>query len=419
LAHNQGDLTGGGVYEYSDPETGRIGEYELTVTGDAFCGQVSAIEVTSVGRTDANPDAVAIISATYRQPTVAEYSFINNEGVRFGADRIITGPVHGNSWVHIDGAHNSFVGSQNATYSGSDSEYFGNGAVFSSNPPELVNANPSLFVYPIDQIAFSGLATDLDGLRNGAIAEGIHYGPSNWSGYKVVFNGNSTVDIYQVQTNITYWAFSERENWHANEFNVITSQNRIANNRAINPDCPVLFFEDKVWIEGVVNQKVAIAAGLNAVNAQNNIVVDGNITYVAGTEAGLVAIAEDDIDIGLDVPNNMTVNGIYIAQDGRFGRNNYCTSCSEWTPSGSSWVFRNVGLPNALDQYVIRNSLTRLGSVVSNQRGGTAWSAPGMPTSSGFLTRDTSFDRNQVDNPPPLTPITNQIYELQDWRSEG
>jgi len=396
LAHNPGDISGGGVYEYTDPETGRIGEYELSVSGNSYCGQISSINVTSTGRTDANPDAVAIISATYKQPTVAEYSFINNEGVRFGDNRVITGPVHGNNWVHMDGAHNSFVGSGIASY-GSE------GGVFTSAPPAPSNANPALFVYPIDPINFTGLTIDLAQIRTSAIADGIYYGPiPSYDGYKVLFNGNGTVDVFRVRTSTSYWSYSSTEDWHTGEYNYITSQNRIANDRIIDPDCPVLFFEDKLWIEGAIDQKVAIAAGLNTSNAQTNIVIDGNVTYVAGTEAGLVAIAEDDIDIGIDVPDSMTVNGIYIAQNGRFGRNHYDSS-----------------LPSVLDPYRYRTQLTRLGSVVSNLRGGTSWSNASDVVISGFYNRDTSFDRDQIDNPPPLTPTTNDVYELQDWRQES
>jgi len=397
LAHNSGDVSGGGVYEYTDPELGRIGEYELAVTGNSYCGQISSIEVESTGRTDANPDAVAIISATYKQPTVAEYSFINNEGVRFGDNRIITGPVHGNNWVQMDGAHNSFVGSGIATYNGG-------GGVFTATPPDPSNATPALFVYPIDPINFTGLTIDLSQMKTSADADGIYYGPTTQDGYKVVFNGNSTVDVYTVRTWTNYWSYSSTENWHRGEYNYINDQTQIANNLPIDPDCPVLFFEDKLWIEGAINQKVAIAAGLNSSNAQNNIVIDGNVTYVAGTNAGLVAIAEDDIDVGIDVPNNMTANGIYIAQNGRFGRNLYRETGGYQLPNSS---------PN-LRQYVSRSSLTRLGSVISNLRGGTAWT-----DGTGFQTRDTSFDRDQIDDPPPLTPTTNDVYELQDWRQEG
>jgi hypothetical protein len=395
LAHNPGDISGGGVYQYDDPELGRIGEYELTVTGNSYCGQISSIEVESVGRTDANPDAQAIISATYKRPTVAEYSFINNAGVRYGDNRVITGPVHGNNWVQMDGAHNSFVGSGLASYNGG-------GGVFTATPPDPSNADPSLFVYPIDPIDFVGLTIDLTQMRASADAEGIYYGPTSQDGYKVVFNGNSTVDVYTVRTWTNYWAFSATENWHG-ESNYINDQTQIANNLPIDPDCPVLFFEDKLWIEGAINQKVAIGTGLNSSNPQNNMVIDGNVTYVPGTDAGLVAIAEDDIDIGIDVPNNLTANGIYIAQNGRFGRNHYDSS-----------------LPSALDPYRYRNQLTRLGSVISNLRGGTSWAdTVTNAVLSGFYNRDTSFDRDQIDDPPPLTPTTNDVYELQDWRSEG
>jgi len=413
LAHNSGDVSGGGVYEYTDPELGRIGEYELAVTGNSYCGQISSIEVESTGRTDANPDAVAIISATYKQPTVAEYSFINNEGVRFGDNRVITGPVHGNNWVQMDGAHNSFVGSGIATYNGG-------GGVFTATPPDPSNATPALFVYPIDPIAFANLTTDLSQMRTSASVDGIYYGPTTQDGYKVVFNGNSTVDVYTVRTWTNYWSFSTIQDWHRGEYNYINNQTMIANNLPIDPDCPVLFFEDKLWIEGAINQKVAIAAGLNSSNAQNNIVIDGDVTYVAGTNAGLVAIAEDDIDVGIDVPTDMVANGIYIAQNGRFGRNRYCTNCvGSWTGPWWNRVREEYGLPNSLDQYVFRDSLTRLGSVISNLRGGTAWSDGAGGQSSGFLIRDTSFDRDQIDDPPPLTPITNDVYELQDWRQEG
>jgi len=395
LAHNPGDISGGGVYEFTDPELGRIGEYELSVTGNTYCGEVSSVRVESTGRTDANPDAVAIISATYKQPTVAEYSFINNEGVRFGDNRVITGPVHGNNWVQMDGAHNSFVGSGIPNY-GSE------GGVFTSSPPDPSNANPSLFVYPIDPIDFTGLTIDLSQMRTSADTDGIYYGPTSQDGYKVLFNGDSTVDIYTVRTWTDYSAYSATQNWHTGEYNYINSQTQIANDVPVDPDCPVLFFEDKLWIEGAIDQKVAIGAGLNSSNAQNNIVIDGNVTYVAGSDAGLVAIAEDDIDIGIDVPNNMTANGIYIAQNGRFGRNHYDSS-----------------LPTVLDPYRYRNRLIRLGSVISNLRGGTSWSNPSGTMVSGFYNRDTSFDRNQIDNPPPLTPSTNDVYELQDWRQEG
>lgn len=403
LAHFPGDTSGNGVTTvYNDPEAGSIGEYTLTINSVSYCGEVSTMEVISTAHTYQNPDAVSVVSATYKRPTVAEYSFINNAGVRYGASRVITGPVHGNQGVRMDGSHNSFVGAGVATYEG-------NGGVYTTT----ANATPSLFRYPISPIDFVGLTIDLAQMRTSAQNAGIYYGPSTGAGYRLVFNGDGTVDVFRVTSTISnYWSFSPAEGWNRDEANVINNTSQLADNLPINPDCPVLFFEDKLWLEGQVTQKVAVAAGLNTSNTQNNIVISNNVTYSAAGNSGLVAIAEDDVDIGLNVPDNMVANGIYIAQNGRFGRNHYCESDCQPSISG------NQGLPGALDEFVSRNSLTRLGSVVSNLGGGTEW-VSGTVHSSGFRNRITSFDRDQVDNPPPLTPTTNDVYELQDWRQEG
>ena len=98
----------------------------------------------------------------------------------------------------------------------------------------------------------------------------------------------------------------------------------------------------------------------------------------------------------------MTANGLFIAQNGRFGRNHYDTAF----------------LTSSLDPFVLRNSLTRFGSVISNGRVGTRWTSGGT-TVSGFENRITSFDQNQVDDPPPLTPETSDVYNFEDWRQDG
>ena len=55
---------------------------------------------------------------------------------------------------------------------------------------------------------------------------------------------------------------------------------------------------------------------------------------------------------------------------------------------------------------------TRTGTVVSNGRVGTKWTSSGNFIS-GFNNRVTSFDLNQVNSPPPLTPQTSDVYTLR------
>ena len=223
----------------------------------------------------------------------------------------------------------------------------------------------------------------------------------------MTFNGNGTITVRRVTGTTAYNAYSLTEDWHT-ERNVISSEVLIGN-RVISPTCPVLYFEDKVWLEGQVSQKVTLAAANLSSAAQTNIVINNNIQYTPNSFSGLLAIAEDDIDVGLVVPNNLRADGVYLAQNGRFGINNYCENC---TVGGV-----NRGLPNALDPYVFRGSLAQIGSIISNGRVGTRWTNNGV-FSSGFATRINSFDLNQVANPPPMTPETSDVYTFKEWNQD-
>jgi len=412
LAHFPDDVTNGtglpGPYVevYNDPETGPIGEYSLSIASSTYCGSVSSIEVTSTGFTYVDPTAVSVISARNARPTVAEYSFITNGEVWYGDDRVISGPVHSNQGIRMDGFHNSFVGSGQADWVCNSSYGCGSSQTVDGVYTTSGNATPGLFAYPISPVDFTGLTLDLSEMKTRAENDGgIYYGPSGGFGYLVDFISNGTVNIRRVNNTQNYWAYSSAQGWHTGERNVITNTSFVAN-RTISNECPLLYFEDKVWLEGEISQKVTLAAADLASGAETNIVINDNVTYVAGSDSGLLAIAEDDIDIGLVVPNNMIANGIYVAQNGRFGRNHYTTS-------------GNRAVPESLNQYVTRNSLTRFGSVVSNGRVGTQWVNGSGVTLSGFLLRNTSFDINQVKNPPPMTPETSDVYLFDSWKQEG
>jgi hypothetical protein len=163
--------------------------------------------------------------------------------------------------------------------------------------------------------------------------------------------------------------------------------------------CGVIYVEDQVWVEGVVNGKVTLAAAdVDTTGVDRSIILNNNITY-ANEDSGFMAIAEYDVLIGLVVPDNMTLNGIFVAQKGHFGRNHYDTS-----------------MPNAWEEYIKRNSLTMNGTIVSNGREGTKWVTTAGVYTSGFNTRTNSYDRNLVNDPPPMTPEVSDSYEFIEWR---
>ena len=95
----------------------------------------------------------------------------------------------------------------------------------------------------------------------------------------------------------------------------------------------------------------------------------------------------------------MILNGIFAAQLGHFGRNNYAYS----------------NFPSSWDSYNKRNSLTINGTIVSNGREGTKWTSNGTYIS-GFNVRTNTYDRDLVSDPPPLTPAVSTTYEFIEWR---
>jgi hypothetical protein len=411
LAHFPDDVTHGTttpgpyVIPYEDPELGRIGEFALTIEGNQVCGDIASIDITSTGTLDAAPNVKRAVYGRYARPTVSEFAYIINSNVWAGSDRTIVGPYHSNGGIRMDGTNLSTVSSGVETWSCTSS--FGcsptqtQDGVFGGGP------NSALWSWPSPPINFTGLSVDLAAMKTKAQSNGLYFAPSGNYGYHVVLQSNNTFNLYRVTNTENLWGYTTEAGWQY-ERHVITAETYIGN-YAIPASCGLLFFEDKVWLEGTVNMKVTIAAA-NVITAgvSPSMILDNNIVYGTSTTAGLLAIAEQDVLVGLDVPDNMTLNGIFVAQNGRFGRNHYCQNdCS--SASG------NQGLPGTYDSYVLRTSLTVYGTIVSNGREGTKWTSGGV-TTSGFQTRSNAYDRDLVSSPPPLTPHTSDTYRFIEWR---
>lgn len=417
LAHNPDDTTHGTglpgpyVVPYIDPEGTTTGMFSLEVSSSTYCGVVSSIEIESTGWTLKNPSNTKTVYGRYAQPTVAEYAYIINSNVWAGADRTIIGPYHSNGGVRMDGTNNSTVTSGQENWSCTSS--------FGCSPTQTVDGvygsgpNSSLWSYPSTPINFTGLTVDLASMRDRAENnEGIYIGPSTKYGYRIVMQSDGTLDVYVVDGVYTYTGYTSEYGWQS-ESNIIETDSFDAT-YTINDKCPLIFVEDKVWLEGEVPTKLTIAAAdTDTPGKDYSMILQNDITY-PNASSGLLAIAEEDVLVGVNVPEDMELNGIFVAQNGHFGRNHYSASylprtCVSW----GWWWCNSWSYPFSGD--VKKNSLTINGSIVSNGRVGTKWSSGGT-WSSGFGTRYNSYDRNLVENPPPLAPNTSDDYKFIEWR---
>jgi len=419
LAHYPGDTTHGTttpqpyVIPYEDSDGTAIGEYAISIDATEFCGETNSIRVTSEGHTYVNPVVRRTISARYARPTVADYAFILNSSVWAGADRVITGPYHSNGGIRMDGQNDSTVTSNLTSWTCTSS--------FGCNPNSTrdgvftttSNANTALFAFPSPPVNFAGVTVDLATIKNRAQTGGGLYFPaitngSSRFGYRATFNADGTLTVRRVTGTAQIWAYSSEDGWQR-ERPVITNNN-VLGTYTIPVNCPVVFFEDNIWLDGTVNGKVTLGVG-NLIDPSNphSIIINDNITYSSAATSGLLAIAQQNVLLGLVVPSVLNINGVFIAQNGRYGRNFYCDD--------STYCTNAQRVPGAYSSYVFRDHEIMNGTIVSNGRVGTQWTDGGTSIS-GFLNRTNNYDRLLAADPPPFIPVTSDVYQFHEWRDE-
>ena len=414
LAHYPNDIQNGTgqpgpyVIPYADPEGGDTGTIELAIQANSACGTVTSVDIESKGIPAENPAVTSTLVARYAKPTVARYSFVLNATSWAGPDRVIQGPYHSNGGIRMDGTSNSIVTSSLSSWLCT--------FTFGCSPSRTVTGiygsgtDQSLWSYPVPQMDFAGIAADFSTLKAKAQVDGKYLprfssstrkqAASYWHGYRLIFNANGTITVRRVSS--TTRIESEQLN-SAEEIEDLDDRTLISNDTfytTITPSstCGLIFVEDHVWIEGVVDGKYTVVAA-NVINSgiAPNAMLRGNITYenTDGTD-GLTVIAENNVLITPDAPYNLTLNGIFVAQSGAFGRNQY--QCP--------------------GTYEPRGTLTILGTTVSNLRTGTQY-LNGCPNgNSGYQNRTDTYHRALSNDPPPFTPEISGDYEFIDWRQD-
>src|SRR3989344_5307524 len=269
--------------------------------------------------------------------------------------------------------------------------------------------NQDLWKFPTPQMDFTGIATNFTLLKTTAIASGLYFERYSTTanprrGYHLIFNANGTVTVKKVKTVITLTNvyLLDTLQW-GNDYTRISSEQNL-DTYTILSDCGVIFVEDNVWIEGIISKKTTvIAANVVTQGVSPNIVIPNNITYTAlDGSVGLTAIASHNVLIGPNTPQDLTLNGIFVAQSGAFGRNLY--DCD-------------------YPAYQYRGRLTMLGTIVSLLRQNNFWVGGcdgGQGERSGYPDNLWTFvsDRQNTINPPPFTPYTSTQWQFVDWQQK-
>lgn len=401
-----------GEHIYYDNSGSPVGKFSIDSSATVQCGQTVRHEIQSTGWTDRYPGIARKIRVLYARESVAKYSYVLNNNVWIGNDHDINGPYHNNGGIRMDGANQSLISGsalRNGLAEWVCTSSFGCGA---GNCPaachihgtECVcpgvftttgNANTGLFDFPVPPFDFNAITIDLANIKNKAQERGIYLPKSsainaNGKGYHLRFQNDGTVKIFVVTAVSTTDGQSVEHGEQADPFTI--TDEYLYQTLPVPSECSVLFAEDTVWPDGVVEGKVTVAsANLVDLDIDTSIILNGSIVYNSNDGSdGLALIAEDNALVGPSSPDNMELHSIIIAQKGHFGRNHYVGN--------------------------FRNSLNIYGSVISNERVGTQWVNIGSGVIvSGYTHRTTYYDPKMVYSPPPFVANISPQFKVVSW----
>ena len=415
-------------HDYYNPQGELTGKFILEIRAKKICGKILGVYVNSYGSTEKYPDLKRKVEVKYASTSIAEFGSIIDEAVWRAEEEATSGKFHTNKGIRMDAANNSLVtsavsewecDSSFACHSGScpdgcvdkGSNCQCDGVCGAGSPKDL-------WRFPAPPFDFTAITQDLDGIKTLAqnMTEGKGYYPPsvdlnpNGKGYHIIFNGDGTFNIKIVTGVNGIWpAYDLKEKDWITSFEEIQSEDFLVQNVQLPCDCGLIYVEDNLWVEGVIEGKITVASA-NLINPSINpsifIVGDLEYTNLDGSDS-LAMIAEENILITLDCdqgstnPDEIVLRGVFVAQNGYFGRRGY------WDWAGS-------------EDKRIRDELINYGTIVSHIRGEVTYlSCQGMECIfSGFREWNCYFDQNLSRDPPPLLPYVSEELELISWEEK-
>ncbi len=410
LAHAPADFKDGTgapgpyIHAFYDKDAIRLGEFRLTITAPPIGSTV--VTIRSEGRVDAVLNLYRTIEAKMAISSLAKYSVVANEAMRFGSGTEIFGPVHSNGGIRFDGLSHNVVTSALSSYDDPDhtgGNEFGVHTHISPTdplPPSATPNRPDVFMagrqFPVPAFDFTGLTSDLSSIKSSAQSGGRYFASSGGLGYKILLKTDDTFDLYRVNNLRAVpsgCSSSGQSGWGTWSIGTAGNSQTLLGNYAF-PANGLVFVEDHLWVEGqIAGARLTIASGKFPASAstRTSITVNNDILYTTKDGSDVLSlIAQNNLNVGLYSEDNLEIDAALVAQNGRVGRYYYGSSCSS---------------------NYIRSVLTLYGMIATSQRYGFAYT-----DGTGYQTRNLNYDANLLYGPPPSFPLTTDQYTILSWQ---
>lgn len=392
LAHAPDDFTPQ-TNVYRDPQGGLVGTFELTIDPRSACNGSTRVVVKGRGADQKRTRTVAI---TYGAPALTKYSYLTNSNVWFGGGEL-KGPVHANGGIRMDADDKSRVTSAKQTYIC--------GREHGCNPPKTKSGvwgtgageAKGLWDFPTGKIDFDTITLGLPAFRQQAVTANTYFGSSNAFGYHARMNENGTLDVFRVtEIKPKVWGYDGRTGWVEtaegikSEVLVRTATIPEANACA---EQSLFFFDDMLWVNGATKRPVTLMSS-------TSVIVNGSLTTPAsGNEEKLGSIgiiAQNDVLIPLESADTLELHAAIFAQQGHLFRNYYC---SDERLNKYGYKCNKSYAP-----YVVRSTISRKGTMISNQIPAFTWVNGSGQIISGYRGEEGTYDTRLIFTPPPFFP---------------
>jgi len=387
-----GNVCGPYTHEYTDYNNNVIGSFSLNITPPEIGSTVTTIE--STGQYYGNNNIKRKVTALVGKRSLAEYSFLTDSPIWIGDDESTSGPVHSNGGIRFDGTCNAEVTSAVETYNCSGTGHGCSGI----KPGIWGDGGPNTYWrFPVPAVDFDIFTVNLANVKADAQSDGIYYDDSGAEGYLIKFRSNATVDIYRINSlkfAIWYYDF-ERGRWKKEAEEI---QNKTLLGNYSMPSNGLIFIEDDVWVEGILNGKVTLAAARFPENPNNyaRIRINGNIQYTARDGNHILGLmSQGDLLVPRYAPNNLIIDATLLSQKGH--------------------VYYRYYWPHS-----VKNNIEVYGGIITNlfwTWTWVRWDGSSWITVDGYDNTSTTYNNNLVFSSPPSFP-TSENFEVLSWEED-
>ncbi|MDO8650473.1 MAG: hypothetical protein Q7K33_04185 [Candidatus Berkelbacteria bacterium] len=404
LSHNNLDYCDGqacqgtgpyGPYTHTYKNTAGevLGTYNITITPPQ--GSNTVVSVRAEGVTVSGEKRTVV--ATLGIPSFAQYSFVTNSEAWFGDTEFTNGLVHSNRGIHYDGTANGVVASAVSTYVPANC-FGGDGQTH--NGVWGIGGPTTYWQFPVPQVDFNQLTSDLGDLQLAAQANGIFLptlvngqSQKTYSGYAIRFNAGNTITIGKVTASRDNGGTGGSCVNHGRLNSLMqttvwepTSRNLPANG--------VIFVADNAWVWGTIGARITLASGrLPDSNGTNtNIFLQNDINYtVKDGSVALGLISQSDLVVNSSSEADLNIDAFLLSQKGK--------------------VFRPYYPSN------VKTKISVYGGIGSASWWTWSWVNGNNQVTSGYQTTVQTYDTYLALNPPPQFPTTGS-FAILSWKEE-